>query len=273
MRVDLHGRSVFVSANGLRHHVLVYGPGDGRPLMVLNGITSPAAAADFIAAELAERGFRVHVPDIRGRGLTITPGRGCHGLQDYADDLEGLIGVFGLESPVLLGHSMGARIAVRWASRNPGSHSLVIAVDPPTSGPGRAPYPTPKAQFLARLAEARQGITVADVTEAYPGWPLRERQLRADLLHTCDEVAVGETHDSFESEDLFPDWALLQGPAVLVRGGDSPMLTKEAALELHETNPTIPVEVVPDAGHMVPWDNLPGFWTAIGPYLDAVLED
>ncbi len=272
VRVNLRGESVFISANGLRHHVLVYGPEGGIPLVMLNGITSPAAAADFLAFDVAQLGFRVHVPDLRGRGLTPTPGRGCHRLDDYADDLDGLVSAFGLEQPVLIGHSMGARIAVRWATRQSRSHRLLVAVDPPTSGPGRAPYPTPKKQFLARLAEAKQGITIDDVTRSYPGWPLRERQLRADLLHTCDEIAVGETHDSFEAEDFFVDWARLEGAALLVRGGNSPMVSHDAAEELRQANPSIPSVVVPDAGHMVPWDNLPGFWKAIVPYLDAALD-
>lgn len=273
MMIELRGKSMFVSANGLRHHVLVYGPQTGRPLVVLNGITSPAAAADFFAADLAQQGFRVHVPDIRGRGLTPAVAAGGYRLDDYADDLEGLVEQLHLQRPVMVGHSMGARIIVRWAVRRPGRHRLLIAVDPPTSGPGRSPYPTSKEQFLGRLREAKQGITVDDVTRAYPHWPLRERQLRSDLLRTCDEVAVAESHDGFEVEDFFGDYARLQGPALLVRGANSRMVPEEAAEELVATNPSIPLEVVPGAGHMVMWDNLSGFWKAITPYLNSSLHD
>jgi N-formylmaleamate deformylase len=270
--IELGGRSLFVSANGLRHHVLVYGPDTGLPLVIVNGITSPAAAADFLAVQLAERGFRVYVPDVRGRGLTPPVGPGGYRIDDYADDLAGLVEQLGLDRPVVIGHSMGARIAVRWSARRPGQHRLLIAVEPPTSGPGRGPYPTSKQQFLARLREAKQGITVEDVTLAYPNWPLRERQVRADILHTCDETAVAETHDGFESEDFFPDFARLSPPAVLVRGGESLMVPAQAGDELKRTNPAIPTEVVPGAGHMVMWDNPSGFWCAVSPHLDAALS-
>ena len=119
---------------------------------------------------------------------------------------------------------------------------------------------------------AAAGITVEDVTLAYPNWPLRERQVRANILRTCDEAAVAETHDGFESEDFFPDFARLGPPAVLVRGGESPMVPTQAADELKRTNPAIPTEVVPGAGHMVMWDNPSGFWSAVSPHLDAAMS-
>jgi N-formylmaleamate deformylase len=41
------------------------------------------------------------------------------------------------------------------------------------------------------------------------------------------------------------------------------VVTAEDARELQRRNPQVPQLTVPDAGHMVPWDNLPGFLNAI----------
>lgn len=263
MTVNIAGRSVSVTANGLRHHVLTYGSVTAPDMLILPGITSPAATADFVATAIADFGFRVYVPDIRGRGLSDRAGPGQYRLMDYAADIAGLVTSLSLQEPVILGHSMGARIAIAYAVHfaSP-SHGLIVAVDPPVSGPGRAPYPTTCEQFLDQLRQAQRGTTAAEVRTFYPNWPERELQIRAEVLATCDETAVLETHAGFETEDIFGLYARLTLPAVVVRGSDSPVLPAFAAAELRAANPAVEVLDVPGAGHMVAWDNLSGFLQA-----------
>jgi N-formylmaleamate deformylase len=267
--VDITGLGLEVTANGLRHHVLAYGEA-GRPeLLVLPGITSPAATADFLAVLLADLGYHVHVPDIRGRGRTDRAPSGEYRLTDYAADVAGLVSALGLERPAILGHSMGARIALAYAALYaPDDHGPLLLVDPPVSGPDRGPYPTSREAFLQQLHEAQRGTTADEVRRFYPKWPERELQLRAEVLATCDETAVLETHAGFESEDVFGYWRALRRPALLLRGGDSPVVPEAAADDLRRANPAIDIVTVPGAGHMVPWDNLPGFLDAVRPALN-----
>jgi N-formylmaleamate deformylase len=266
--VEISGLGIEVEANGLRHHVLEYGEA-GRPdLLILPGITSPAATADFLAVLLAADGYRVHVPDIRGRGRTDRAPSAEYRLTDYAADVAGLVAALGLERPAILGHSMGARIAIAYAALYaPDDHGLLLLVDPPVSGPDRGPYPTSREAFLEQLREAQRGTTADEVRRFYPKWPERELQLRAEVLATCDETAVLETHAGFESEDVFGYWRALRQPALLIRGGDSPVVPEAAAGDLRRANPAIDIVTVPGAGHMVPWDDLPGFLDAVRPAL------
>ena len=268
MTVEISGHSVFVEGNGLHHHVLQYGEPGAPDLLVIPGITSPAATADFLAVILAEWGHRVHVPDVRGRGQSGRAPAGRHRLTDYADDVAALVDGLGLRRPAILGHSMGARIAAAYAvTHGPADHAPLLLVDPPVSGPDRGPYPTTREQFLEQLHEAQRGTTAEEVRRFYPRWPERELQLRAEVLASCDETAVVETHAGFETEDFFPYWSKVTAPAVLIRGGVSPVVPEAAAADLRAANPDIEIVTVPDAGHMVPWDNLPGFLAAVRPYL------
>jgi N-formylmaleamate deformylase len=271
--VEIRGESSFVEANGLRHHVLRYGAEGAPDLLVLPGITSPAATADFLAVLLADLGYRVTVPDIRGRGETDRAQPGRYRLVDYAADVAGLVEALDLHRPVVLGHSMGARIAAAWAVLHaPDDHGLLLLVDPPTSGPGRGAYPTPRESFLQQLHEAQAGTDADAVRRFYPLWPERELQLRAQVLASCDETAVLETHEGFQTEDFFDYWARLTRPVVLVRGGDSPVVPLAAVADLRRSQPGIEIDTVPRAGHMVPWDNLPGFLDVVRPHLLAHLR-
>jgi N-formylmaleamate deformylase len=46
------------------------------------------------------------------------------------------------------------------------------------------------------------------------------------------------------------------------------VVTDDGAAELMALRPDIPIVSVPDAGHMVPWDNLAGFLAALRDFLD-----
>jgi N-formylmaleamate deformylase len=264
LRADLAGleaESRTVDGNGLALHVLDY-PGEGRGVVVLPGITSPAITWDFVVRAI-RGGRRFVVPDLRGRGLSEAPDQGGYALGDYADDVAGLIRGLGLERPTLLGHSMGARIATTFAVRHPELRGPVIAVDPPLSGPGRAPYPITRESFLGQLEQAHAGTTVEELRSHYPRWPDRELDLRTRWLVTCSEEAVAESHRGFHEEDFFDDWPQVAAPVAFVYGGDSPMVTAEGAAEAAERNPAAQLVCVPAAGHMIPWDNFDGFRDAV----------
>ncbi|MDR3487435.1 MAG: alpha/beta hydrolase [Bradyrhizobium sp.] len=264
MSIAISGRSVRVTANGLHHHLLAYGKDEGDAIVILPGITSPAATADFVAAPLAALGYRVFVPDLRGRGETDVAPAGHYRLSDYAADVAGLVEMLNLDQPTILGHSLGARIAAAYAVTYGGeNHGSLILVDPPTSGPGRGAYPMSRESFLAQLHQAQRGTTADEIRKFYPKWPLRELQLRAEQLASCDETAVIETHEGFESEDFCPIWKALTRPATVIRGELSPVVSAAAAADLAKANPNIPIVGVPDAGHMVPWDNFVGFFKVI----------
>ncbi|WP_219413269.1 alpha/beta fold hydrolase [Pseudonocardia nigra] len=261
--------SRWVRSGDLRLHVLDYG-GDGVPLVVLPGITSPAVTMDFVARELTDL-VRPIVVDVRGRGLSDS-GK-SYTLEDYADDTVAVLDGLGLDRPLLLGHSMGARIAAvtaallshRWlsaCSATAFSHRTclgvplrgTVLVDPPMSGPGRGPYPTTLEAFLGQVEQAQRGTDADEVARSWPRWPRREQELRARWLSSCDAEAIAATHAGFESEDFFATWSQVPTPTVLVYGGESPVVTAEGAAEAAAANPGARLVEVPGAGHMVFWD-------------------
>ncbi|MDT0269832.1 alpha/beta hydrolase [Streptomyces sp. DSM 44915] len=246
---DLPATSRWARSGSVRLHVLDYG-GPGRPVLILPGITTPAVGLDFVARRLTDL-CRPLVLDVRGRGLSDY---GPTGPDTLADDVLAVVAGLRLDRPVLLGHSMGARVAATAAARPDSPISGTVLVDPPLSGPGRGPYPTPLAVFLDQLGQARRGTTAAEVARSWPGWPERELRLRAGWLASCSEAAVRATHAGFESEDFFDVWPAVPAPTVFVHGADSPVVTAAGAAEVARAHPGAAVVPVPGAGHMVFWD-------------------
>jgi N-formylmaleamate deformylase len=248
-----------VAGHGLRLSVLRYAP-PRQDLVLVGGITSTAVALDFIGHELSGR-FNVVVPDLRGRGRSDRSGPGRYTLDDYVADLDAVIAAFDLRSPVLMGHSLGARIVARWAA-GVADHGPLLLVDPPMSNKERA-YPTSYEAFAGQMEEARAGTDADGVGRWFPDWPERERAIRAQELPTCDETAVRETHEGFETDDFEADWVQLTAPVTWLSGAHSRMVTADDAQRRAESAPHAGVIAVPDAGHMIPWDNLPAFLAAV----------
>jgi N-formylmaleamate deformylase len=260
--------SRWIDAGDATLHVLDYG-GDRTPCVVVPGITSPAVAWHFVARELLDV-VRPLVLDVRGRGLS---GRSAsYSTADYAADVEAVWRTLDLSGAILLGHSMGARIAAAAVTRGNIAPAASLLVDPPMSGPGRPPYPMTLQVFQQQLASARAGITAADVAEIYPHWPPAELELRARWLATCDDAAVEQTHNAFEQEDFFDLWPAVPPPATLIFGADSPVVSAAGADEAQRTHSSATLVAVEHAGHMVPWDNLSGFLDAVRSHVPTPAE-
>lgn len=262
-----------VAANGIRQHFLRFGGATGeritRPTVILiPGITSPAITWAFVGEVLGER-FDTFVLDVRGRGLSSASQDLDYSLDAQADDVAALVGALGLQHFSLVGHSMGARIAARAATRiNKGLESVVL-IDPPVSGPGRRPYPGQLPWYVDSMALARDGTDAEGMRKFCPTWTEEQLQLRAEWLHTCDERAVRASYEGFHCDDFFEDAARLEVPVLLMTAERGDVVRDEDVAALQHATPSMLHTRVPDAGHMIPWDNPEDFYAAFGSFLGA----
>lgn len=258
----------YVHANGLWQHVLEYGDGDGELCIVLlPGMTAAAATWDAIALAMPAEA-RTFVIDTRGRGLSDHPPSGFT-LDDYAADLAGVIERLRLVRPVLVGHSMGARIAAAFDVAYPGRAGGLVLVDPPLSGPARPPYPSPLEMYQSFFAVAQGPEPSIDAyRELEPGLTDSEAVQRIRWLRASDLHAIEESHRGFHEESFHDLYAQLTAKAVLVHGDRTAVVTASDAQELREMRADIPVIVVDNAGHLVPQDNLEGFSAVVAAFCD-----
>ncbi len=141
------------------------------------------------------------------------------GLDAMAADVLDLLNVLGWSSVTVLGHSMGARVAIRAAARDPGRMDRLLLVDPPMSGLGRRPYPVPLAWYVESIQMAVKGITAEELRPYAPTWSDEQLQLRAEWLHTCDQGAIVQAHAGFHEDDIHADLPKLQTPGLVMAAG------------------------------------------------------
>ncbi|WP_459092049.1 alpha/beta fold hydrolase [Mesorhizobium sp. A556] len=123
----------YVETNGIR--MAVYEAGTGPAIVLLHGFPELAHSWRNQISTLADAGYRVIVPDLRGYGLTERPAA----VEDYdlahlTDDLVGLLDALDVEKAVWLGHDRGGipawQIALFYEERTAGVISITTPFIP-----------------------------------------------------------------------------------------------------------------------------------------------
>jgi pimeloyl-ACP methyl ester carboxylesterase len=103
------------------------GPAKGSAIVCIHGLTANHTCWASVADVLSPA-HRLIAYDLRGRGESDKPEKG-YSLALHGEDLLGLLDHFGLKKAVLVGHSLGAHIAVRFAAVHPERVARLVLVD------------------------------------------------------------------------------------------------------------------------------------------------
>jgi esterase len=101
--------------------------GEGQPFIILHGLLGISDNWVGMARKLANEGYRVLIPDQRNHGQSP-----WHPVLNYyalTDDLAEFIESKKIVKPVILGHSMGGKVAMRYTLEHHNSVEKLIIVD------------------------------------------------------------------------------------------------------------------------------------------------
>lgn len=100
--------------------------GEGQPLIILHGIFGISDNWVTIGRKLAEK-FEVFIPDQRNHGQS--PHSSTFNYYSLVDDLYEFIEDHQLINPIIIGHSMGGKVAMYFVLDNPSKVEKLIVVD------------------------------------------------------------------------------------------------------------------------------------------------
>jgi pimeloyl-ACP methyl ester carboxylesterase len=235
-----------------------------RPLAVLiHGVTSSSRTWWRVGPALAGRGFRVVGVDLRGHGASPRGGAGLS-LAELAADVAETV-----EGPVdlLVGHSLGALVALELVGGRPGFARRLVVEDPP--GPGSVDWGALAAgiELDTGRAAADPEALRRDLVAANPAWPPGEVERRVADLDDCDGRAVAAALRAGVRFDLAallaaapPTLMLLAEEAL---GSNLTGLDRKAAVEAltHGTTRVLP------AGHSLHREALDAWLSALDAWL------
>lgn len=95
-------------------------------MLAVHGVTSSHLAWPFLVEQMP--GVRIIAPDLRGRGRSNGIS-GAAGMTAHADDLAAVMDSLDLDAVTVVGHSMGAFVAVVFAHLHPKRVTRLVLVD------------------------------------------------------------------------------------------------------------------------------------------------
>jgi 3-oxoadipate enol-lactonase len=237
--------------------------------VLLHGLGGTGAAVWKYQAEELARDFRVVVADLRGAGESPKP-PGPYSLQDFVDDLRGLIERGGLAPAALVGHSFGGSIVLEYAAQHPDGVSAIVAVGAPTE------LPDQNREGMRTRAETveRDGMDAVAETVATNGTAPSFREERPDefrayveLLASADPPGYAATCRAIADLDIGDHLARIAAPVLLVAGDRDGVAPPELNRRNAERIPSGTFVEISDCGHMVPWEKPEALLEAARPFL------
>lgn len=161
--------------------------GVGRPLVLVHGITESRRAWDPLHGALAEH-WRVVRVDVRGHGDSER--RGPYDPLTMAGDVAAVVGALALDSPLVVGHSMGGVVAAAYSGAGHPARGIVV-VDQPLELAGFQDVLAPLRPMLEADDESFRAA-VGMVFSALDGPLPSEERARLDSVSNPErEVVLG----------------------------------------------------------------------------------
>jgi pimeloyl-ACP methyl ester carboxylesterase len=128
-----------ISANGIELHVATAGPADGKPVVLCHGFPELWYSWRHQITALADAGYRVMAPDLRGYGTSSAPKEvTAYGSDQLTADLGGLLDHYGYERAHFTGHDWGSMVVWEMGRLHPDRVSSLYNMSVPYS---QAPAP------------------------------------------------------------------------------------------------------------------------------------
>ena len=224
--------------------------------------------------------YRIIAPDQRGHGLSDKPLTGYTG-EDLATDACELIKQLNCAPVIVVGHSMGGKVAAHLAALYPQLVKALAILDEtsegnpdasvcpieeaPTVDEFTANWPTPYATYEDAISDLRQRFP-RETNLQYFKDSLTETPQGYDFLFSRRAMAALAHYNR--------DWHHLLSriacPTLLVRAADSWCLSKEASDRMVSTIRDVTYFEVPDSDHMVYADNDDAFYPPFEQFLKRV---
>lgn len=229
--------------------------GDGPPIVVLHGLFGSSRNWASVSKTLASR-FQILSLDLRNHGGS--PWSDGMGYPDMAEDVVAFLDRAGLESAVVLGHSMGGKVAMTLALTRPERVDALAVVDiAPAAYRGTLEAYAQAMMSLDLTRAARRGEVDVMLAERVP-----DPVVRAFLLQNLDRADDGfawrlnlpallSAMDELSGFPASLGGKAFDGPCCFIAGGLSDYLRPEHGPRIETFFPKAEIRRVAGAGHWV----------------------
>lgn len=243
---------------------MVAKPQNKQAIVILHGWGLSGQTFQPLVEELRRLGYRASAPDLPGFGSADRPSYPWR-LCDYVGWLAVYLTKHRAVKPVIIGHSFGGRIALKYQQLHPENTSVLIL----TGTPGFSPVPKRKLLLFVTLAKIGRFIFAMPplnlFREAVKRWYYYVVGAR-DFFRA--EGVMREIFKQMVQEELVTSMEAVAIPCLLIWGEYDIVVPVTIARRMKEVIPQAQLVLIPEADHGVPYKQ-PEVFSA---YADRFLE-
>lgn len=281
----------FVSQRLRQHYVEWPNPGK-PPLLLVHGGRDHCRNWDWVAEHLLAK-FHIVAPDLRGHGDSDWSPSGDYSLAAHIYDLAQLIEHKQLAPLTIIGHSLGASLALRYAGIFPENVVKLIAIEGlglPRQAADMS-LETPYAQKMRKWIDGQRKLALRSpraynsLEDAIARMQAENKHLRPDqiahlTLHGVrknDDGTFAWKFDNYMRSripvDATPDelnrlWAAIECPVLLLQGRNS-FVPDQTGSDGVGSFRNARLSIIENAGHWLHHDQLSAFLAEVDTFLDG----
>lgn len=249
----------------LYHNVM----GEGYPLIIIHGLFGMSDNWKSLGKKWSSD-YEVHLLDMRNHGRS-----GHSDTFDYdamSDDLAEYLESKSIDDAYILGHSMGGKVAMLFASLNPDKVRKLVVAD---IGPK---YYEPHHEVIIEALETLDLENISSRSEARDNFAdYLSDGVRQFLLKSLYWVDRGRLDWRFNLKIIaekienvgvaLPPNAIFEKPTLFARGGESYYIKDEDVDLLYDHFPDAELETIPGAGHWLHAEKPEEFYELVNRFL------
>lgn len=236
--------------------------GTGPPVVILHGLYGSSDNWLSVAGMLGGR-YSVYIPDLRNHGRS--PHHPASDYDSMCADIEEFVARHVRGRFTILGHSMGGKLAVTYAARNPSSIAALIVADispfnpmPPSEKITRFHIRVLDALNDPKLLENSSRVEIEEKLSLITG----DRRVAAFLLKNLQRSNHGRFTWRLNTQALKASLDSIMGPVkieseliitgfpvLFIRGGESDYLPENHLPSITRVFPAAELKTIAGAGH------------------------
>lgn len=246
--------------------------GKGKPFVILHGFLGMGDNWRTLGLQWSEMGYEVHLLDLRNHGRSFHSDEFSYELM--AQDVNAYIEDHKLGKIILLGHSMGGKVAMEFAVRFPDKVSKLIIADI-----GPKAYPPHHQDILKALSELdfsqiKSRSEAENVLSEYIKDESTRLFLLKNLYRTPNKefgLRINLPVLSSKIEEVgmaLSPAALYKGDTLFLSGENSGYIEPMDEILIKKHFPKAAIKIVPNAGHWMHADNPKVFFSLCNSFLE-----
>lgn len=220
-----------------------------KNLIVLHGWGLSSERFTQLVRELKHRGYRVFAPDLPGFGKSQLPPAALT-LADYASFLDRFIREKKIKKPILIGHSFGGRVSLKYQLLYPDNIQALIL----TGTPGFTPIARRKLLLFIILAK------IGGAFFSLPPFSLMQNKVRIWYYYLVGakefyraQGSMRETFKKIVQEELVTAMRAVKVPCLLIWGDQDTIVPVAIARRMQEIIVGSQLELVSGVSHSLPF--------------------